>query len=378
MKQNLNILHLLAVIVLAFPILLHSACASNNKKGANDKQADLLEIIYSNADKNGMKVICDFSFKGGDLYGRIPKDSIIRTNKAYIRDYAKKYGKHQSFWGWYVNAEINPIENSDIPQSNFWRDIWKSAVEDCHVVLPNSKVTISPFFILDKNEYRGFHYIEPEEYEEWWYNTLKETGIDIIMLQDSGAEHLSFYTVEDRRPFFEAFYNACEKAGKEFWVNVETGQVEAKDWPEAIDMEKNKNKAWAFTKMDWLKQKLELAAEYGSGIINWGYYPLMNPSKVENNISIEDIDGQDVDLSMREENYEAYKAYAQQVMKSSDGKSTKPLLGGTLWYLPGTIDLSDAKSLDRLVANEFKNYKEVGFEYVWICNAETFFKLSNK
>ena len=62
-----------------------------------------------------------------------------------------------------------------------------------------SIVTISPFFLLDKDGLRGFEYLAPSEYEEWWGTTLSETGIDILMLQDSGEHRL--FSLTERAPF---------------------------------------------------------------------------------------------------------------------------------------------------------------------------------
>lgn len=350
-----------------------TSCTSKKNKETNNRDADVLEMIYSIADELNMKVMCDIDLRGGDLYQKSTVEELTQNSDKYIEAYYKQYGHHTSFWGWYLNNEINPIENSDHEQSAFWRTIWKSIVDKCHAVAPGTKTTISPFFLLDKESLRGFKYQEPKEYEEWWYHTMKESGIDILMLQDSGAEHLSFYTLDDRRPFFQAFANACRKAGKEFWVNVETGQVEAKDWPHALKMEKEFNRDWAFTEMDWLKQKMDLAAEYGTGIINWGYYPLMTPAKEHSVLTIQDIDGQPVDLSKRKANYDAYKAYVQTVSETIPaGKLTQPKLNGTLWFLPPLVD-QDKEELKKTVRQEIMDQKNLGFTFLWICNTPNHF-----
>lgn len=335
---------------------------------------DVLETIYAVADELDMKVMCDIDLRGGDLYQKKSVEELTRRSDEYIEAYHNKYGHHASFWGWYLNNEINPIENSDIDQSTFWRTIWKSIVTKTRQMDPETKVTISPFFLLDKESLRGFKYQEPGEYEEWWYKTMQETGIDILMLQDSGAEHLSFYTLDDRRPFFQAFANACKRAGKEFWLNVETGQVEAKDWAHALQMEKDFARAWAFTEIDWLKQKLELAAEYATGIVNWGYYPLMNPMDEHSPLTIQDIDGQEVDLSQRKSNYEAYKNYVRNVPETvPDGLLTLPKLEGTLWFLPADVDVESKAELEKIVRQEIMNQKALGFTFLWICNTPEHF-----
>lgn len=360
---------LISICAIVFSECLFSSCAPKNDKRTKNNVDDVLELIYATADELNMRVISDIDLIGGDLYQKFPIEELVSKGDKYIEAYYGKYKHHPSFWGWYLNNEINPIENTDVNQSVFWRTIWKSVVDKCHEIAPGTKVTISPFFLLDKESLRGFKYLEPAEYEEWWYNTMKETGIDILMLQDSGAEHLSFFTLEDRKPFFAAFANACQKAGKEFWVNVETGEVDAKDWEQALQMEKNFNRTWTFTEIDWLKQKLNLATCYATGIINWGYYPLMNPMDTHSNLSIQDIDGQDVDLSKRKANYYAYKNYINNLSDTpSSGALTLPKLNGTLWFLPKIIEEYTKTELAKAVRQEIQNQKDIGFSIIWICN----------
>jgi len=365
---------LISLIVLS----IYLSCVSKGKDGEvsdENNELDVLELIYSVADELDMKVMCDIDLRGGDLYRKKSVEELTQKSDSYIEAYHKRYGSHVSFWGWYLNNEINPIAKSDVEQSAFWRAVWKSVADKCHQSAPGTKVTISPFFLLDKQSLRGFTYQEPREYEEWWYHTMSATGIDILMLQDSGAEHLSFYTLEDRRPFFQAFSNACRRAGKEFWVNVETGQVEARDWPHALQMEKDFERAWTFTEVNWLKQKLDLAAEYGTGIVNWGYYPLMNPMEEHSVLTIQDIDGQEVNLAQRKVNYDAYKTYIKTAPKTIDkDKLALPKLEGTLWFLPSNIDIENKEELEKVVRQEIANQKNLGFTYLWICNTPEHFK----
>ena len=131
------------------------------------------------------------------------------------------------------------------------------------------------------------------------------------MLQDSG-EHLAFFTLEQREPFFVAFAKACHKTGTQFWVNVETGEIDVTNWEEYLNMEKkgdmravSRIAPWRFTPMDWLDKKLHLAARYGTNIVNWGYYPFMVPKPLPG----EERQGQ-------RQAYEAYKNYYKKVIKS--------------------------------------------------------------
>ncbi|MHB8580117.1 MAG: DUF4434 domain-containing protein [Ignavibacteriaceae bacterium] len=329
---------------------------------------DILEMIYSIADKKGMRVISDLNMSGGAWYGKISADEFIEKTREYILQYHERYGKHKSFWGWYLNNEINPLKTTETKKSLFWRKVWKAAVDECHLVQPGSMVTISPFFLLDKEDRRGFEYLEPAEYEKWWAVTLKETGIDILMLQDSG-EHLSFFTLAEREPFFAAFSRACKLAGSKLWLNVETGQVDAKDWPEALEMERNKQNKWEFTDIDWLSKKLNLAAKYGDGIINWGYYPFMNPSAESVGPYINDIDGQEVDLAKQKESYNSYKSYYENLPPGiASGNKTRSAIRGTLWSLPTNYSDWSKEKLEKAIEQQIEQQQAIGFDLLWLTN----------
>lgn len=336
---------------------------------------NVIETIYTIADEFNLKVICDLNLSGGAHYPSGNPTEIIKETNIYTESFYKRFGNHPSFWGWYVNNEINPIENSDQAQSTFWRTIWKGLVDKCHEVAPGSKVTISPFFLLDVAGHRGFKYLEPQEYKEWWYNTLIATGIDIIMLQDSGAEHLSFFTLAEREAFFKAFADACNEAQKELWVNVESAQVEARDWDHALEMERAKQKDWTFTEIDWLAQKLDLASKYGKKIVNWGYYPMMNPVETLSGMTVEDIDLQQIDQSMRKENYEAYKSYMETIpVGIPSGSLTQPKINGTLWYLAGNAYMLNESELKAAIRKDIEYQKNAGFDMLWLVNTSAYFQ----
>lgn len=270
-----------------------------------DASSDPLRLIYAIAGDKGMRVIADLP-KGG-WYGKTTPDAMASEMRAYAETFHARYGAHPAFWGWYLNHEINPIAPDDTDQTAFWRTVWKNAAAACHRVAPKSVVTISPFFMMDSLSRRGFRYQTPDEYAAWWGGTLRETGIDILMLQDSGAEHLSFFTVADREPFFAAMRKACDEAGAQFWVNVETGEAHVSSWDEFIALERENKVPWRFTPIDWLEQKLHLAARYGDGIINWGYFPYMDPAG-----------GKAKPEALAA--YDAYRAYVDRARGSAPGR----------------------------------------------------------
>lgn len=235
---------------------------------------DLLEMVYSIADEKGMHILADLPT--GGWYSKNTAEEMSAALRQHIEKLHARYGKHPSFYGWYLNHEINPIAPENETESAYWRQVWKTSVEAIREIAPGTVVTISPFFLLDIERRRGFIYQTPEEYAAWWGRTLEETGIDILMLQDSG-EHLSFFTLEDRAPFFAAAAEACRKAGAQFWLNVETGEAYVPDWDTFLDLSAENKVPWRFTPMPWLEEKMRLAAQHADALINWGYFPYMDP-----------------------------------------------------------------------------------------------------
>lgn len=267
-----------------------------------DKASTILDNLYALADARGMKVIIDLP-RGG-WYGETPADVLGQTLASYVTRFAAQYGAHPSFFGWYLNHEINPIAPDDTAQDAYWRTVWKTAADACHAAKPGSVVTISPFFLLDEPRRRGFVYLTPEQYGSWWCETLRATGIDILMLQDSG-EHLSFFTLPQREPFWRATAAACRLAGKQFWLNVESGEAVTTDWDDFLKRSGTPSLQWRFTPMDWLAQKLACAACYADGIINWGYFPYMDPLPLPG-----------AELPGQKEAYDAYLNYSRRAATS--------------------------------------------------------------
>lgn len=365
MKKNLFYL------LLILPTLLLSfSCQSTNSESSNaNEEIDLLAIIYDLADKKQLKVITDINMGGGAWYGTIEPQAMADSMTTYIASYHQKYGNHPSFYGWYLNHEINPIKLTDTAQTAFWQTVWKAATDACHQANPKSVVTVSPFFLLDKDALRGFEFLQPDEYQTWWAQTLSYTGIDILMLQDSGAEHQGFFSLEERKPFFAAFKKACEQAGTEFWLNVETGQVDAKNWNEALEMERTKSKNWVFTPIDWLEKKLQLASEYGTGIVNWGYFPLMNPIQEIGPWPKAEVDGQDISFEGQLKAYNDYKNYYQQVKQKSIPESKiSPTIQGTLWMLRNHYDGWSKEQITKSLSDQMDAQKDIGFDILWIIN----------
>jgi hypothetical protein len=193
---------------------------------------------------------------------------------------AERLRGHPAFSAWYVSHEIYMDWGKRAEQIS---DLYCGLVERCKNAA-DLPVTLSPFFILDRDRVFGnFRYNEPDEYESYWTRLIRQADFDVIMLQDSG-EHFSYVTNEMRRPFFKAMQAACRNSGAKLWGNVETAEFECDSIEEYIRRYGRvhhstvKDAPWRPVPLDRLRDKLELAAEYCEDIVTWGYREFCRPS----------------------------------------------------------------------------------------------------
>ena len=94
----------IAATVIVVVLLLISSCKTKSEQPQSQEsnRPDVLEMIYSIADKKGMRVISDLNMSGGAWYGTISADELEKKTREYISRYHVRYGKHKSFWGWYL------------------------------------------------------------------------------------------------------------------------------------------------------------------------------------------------------------------------------------------------------------------------------------
>ncbi len=198
----------------------------------------------------------------------------------YIRELAKRCRGHPAFFAWYLPHEIYMTWDAF---RDYVDEVFPALTAMCREAVPGIPVTISPFFILDKDKVFGdFPYCEPDEYQAYWTRLLERSKLDIVMLQDSG-EHFSYVTMAQRRPFFAAMANACRTSGSRLWGNVETAEFECPSIEEYVrrygrmHSARVKDAPWRPVPIDRLEQKLRLAAEYAERLVAWGYYQYGRP-----------------------------------------------------------------------------------------------------
>ncbi len=243
---------------------------------------DPLEAFFDEADRRRLSIYVDTLAAPNWWTLTDPAPEIARA-RARVEAGARRYGKPPSFTGWYLPYELYVMWDAPAQLiTALYRDI--SAV--CKQATPDKAVMISPFFILDQAGYLGsFRWASPAQYQQFWTALLQQTRVDIVALQDSG-EHLSCYTLDQRRPFLAAMKAACANTHKKFWINIEVGELGVESLSDYTNRFGHKTPvndprtaaAWRAVAPGKLRQKLELAGEYTDTAISWGYQQFIRPA----------------------------------------------------------------------------------------------------
>lgn len=227
-----------------------------------------------------------------------------------IKAIGEQFAGHPAFYAWYVPHEIYMDWGA---MHDYVSQLYPALSEACKKAAP-VPVTLSPFFILDRTKVFGdFRFNEPDEYRDYWARLIRKSGLDIIMMQDSG-EHFSYVQDEQRRPFFQAMSKACQEAGAKFWANVEVAEMECASIEEyvrrfgRVHHSTAKGITWRPVPIERLRTKLTLAAEYAERIVSWGYQQFCRPGLG----------------SRAAEWYEAYRAYRGETAPSPVVPLKKP------------------------------------------------------
>lgn len=243
--------------------------------GTGDPLLDLLDLCA----ERRLSVILDTGCTGHWYIAPDIREE-TRVVRGNVTEIARRYGQHPAFYAWYVPHEIYVAYDQF---GVFMSELYPTIVQMCKQAAPGKIVTLSPFFILDKDRVFGdFRYAEPDEYGHYWADLIRRSGFDVIMLQDSG-EHFSYVTNKQRRPFFAAMRTACDSAGARLWGNVETAEFECPSIEEyvlrygRVHHATVKDAPWRPVPMDRLESKLRLAAAFCERIVTWGYYEFCRP-----------------------------------------------------------------------------------------------------
>lgn len=179
--------------------------------------SDMVFTALSAANKLGMKVRVGLGFSD-DWWTKFSDKSWLNrevlVNKAIIREVASKYGIYASFSGWYIPYEFSQFiiftKKQQLNINSFFKDI----TSEIKHALPKDTM-IAPYY------YGILRCITPLRY--WSIiveNTLKDTGIDIVALQDSIGARFSYMKQLPKIYYYTR--KACDAIGIKFYVDVET------------------------------------------------------------------------------------------------------------------------------------------------------------
>lgn len=273
-------------------ILLNGTYYAKTQKNNNlpdYTKGDLILFLFEETAKRGIKLILE-TYVSSPLWEQ--DHSVleeIKNNYKFIRYLNDKYGKFENFYGWYIGYEAC-IRTGRLEK--VVRNMYREIANMCHDQNPRRPVVISPFYMLDSQRLSGpVEFYPPEFYTQWWEETLIETKIDVLALQDSGAEHIAGTTIEERRPFFAAVKAACENTGTKFWGNVEAAEVKVYDFNEYAERfgwgtwvnQPVVRDYWQAVEINKFTQKLEFASNYCEKIISWGWREFIRPSASNEN-----------------------------------------------------------------------------------------------
>ena len=211
-----------------------------------------------------------------------PSQEILTVLK-HIESLEERYGSFSSFEGFYIPYELYVFKDG---KADLVRTLFSTISRHCKEVAPQKEVMISPFFILDQKGHLGdFDWAEPEEYTAFWMDVLSQSSIDILALQDSG-EHLSFFTMDQRKPFFAAVKKACDATSTQFWANIETAELQVESYDDYVSRfglkthvnDPRTQSSWKAVSSQKLAQKLAMVRPYTDTAITWGYREFIRPS----------------------------------------------------------------------------------------------------
>jgi hypothetical protein len=245
-------------------------------------EADPMKAFFEEADRRGLRLFVDTAAAPNWWTLDDPAEELERARKR-VGLIHERYGRFEAFAGFYIPYELYVMWDD---QAELIRTLYREVAATCKTVAPDKPTMISPFFILDdQGDLGSFRWATPDEYQAFWSEVLAQAAIDIVALQDSG-EHLSCYTFEQRRPFFEAMKAACDATGTTLWANIETGELNVEslsDYVARFGMKTHVNDPrtrpfWRGVPAGKVVDKLTFVQEFASTAITWGYREYVRPS----------------------------------------------------------------------------------------------------
>lgn len=207
-----------------------------NTLGLPAPSGDLFGQVLRAADAlGGMRIMLglgyrdDWKYEGGATLQAYA--ALTRFNLTVAGDLVRNYGRSPSWWGWYLPQEADsqrtwePVSaGAGTPLGRLLDGYYRPVMQRLKELAPDKPIAIAPFF--------GYGAMEPKVFGAWWELLLRGCPVDILMMQDgigvyhatlaphpgSSAEGPPFMQVD---PYLTAARDACRRAGKSFWLDLE-------------------------------------------------------------------------------------------------------------------------------------------------------------
>ena len=226
-----------------------------------------LYLNESSNSYNWWSAISDNTITAND--SAIIQHHIDRSN-AVAKDLITLYGNHPAFGGIYYSIEVANL--GFIPPANhpYLAYIIQSVANTVHKASPTTQLAMCPFF----NTTLG----TPQEFEDMWNYVLKNSDLDILMIQDGvGVDPFTLTTTNDKvTPYIKAIAKAAQQNNVPLWGNAELfTNLGTRESPSFIPTDTAK-----------LKLQIQTLAPYVNKIVSFGF-EYLDPNPKYTSISSE-------------------------------------------------------------------------------------------
>ena len=215
---------------------------------------DLAEMFFTLADRHGLKLYLG-TYDSGVHWVKGPSEKEVELSKLFIDETLERYGKHRSFYGWYISQEVGKHE------FNIER-YYPPVAAKMRKETPEKPILISPF-IWGRKLAKDF--LEPEAHTKEWDKLLALlTGcFDAMAFQTAPAE------IYELAEYLKGLKGLADKYKIKLWGNVETfsSELPLKGVFYPIDIRD-------------LKRKLEIVEPFVEKVITFEFSHFMSPVSV--------------------------------------------------------------------------------------------------
>ena len=250
------------------------------------------------------------------------KDAIkhnVDRSVAVVKDFADQFGTHPALGGIYYSVEITNQQAFIKNHAYLAEEIINPVAKAVHAELPGKELAISPFFNTHFDTDPAFG--SPEEFGEMWEYVLKNSELDILILQDGvGVEphtlrqevdnNGQIQTIDKISGYFDAVKKAADAAGKPLWGNAELFQN-----INSPNRSCTEEKPCIPSNIDKISLQLKTEAQYVEKFVCFDFH-YMEPNDIYtfNPVLYGDTDGDgkidpSKDIKMRQTLYDSYMEY---------------------------------------------------------------------